>query len=135
MLEIVILKGLPASGKTTYARNFVEENTDYIRVNRDDIRTMSGKYWVPQREKYINDLEQFSVEAAIKRNYNVILDATNLNEKVRFWVDEIAARHNCNVQELFFNVPLEECITRDKNRKKPVGRAVIENMYNKYLKQ
>jgi len=42
--EVIILKGLPASGKTTFARDLTEGNTDYIRVNRDDIRSMCGKY-------------------------------------------------------------------------------------------
>lgn len=133
MKEIILTVGLPASGKTTWARQYCEENPNYVRINRDDLRNMSGIYWLLQREKYITDLEKFAVKAAIKRGFNVILDATNLNPKVRNWIEPIALEHGCEVREEHFATSLEECIQRDKEREKPVGKGVIEGMYVKYF--
>lgn len=33
-----------------------------------------------------------------------------------------------------FDTPLEECIRRDGEREKSVGKGVIMNMYNSFLK-
>ena len=125
--------GLPASGKTTWARKFCENNENYVRINRDDLRNMSGVYWYPPREKYITDLEKFAVKAALKRGFGVILDATNLNPKVGFWVKEIAREHGCEIRSEYFPTPLEECIRRDKGRENSVGEDVIRSMYERYL--
>lgn len=131
--EIVLTVGLPASGKTTWAKKFCEENPNYVRINRDDLRNMSGIYWLPKRENYITDLEKFAVEAALKRDFNVVLDATNFNKKVRNWIEPIALEHGYQVREEHFATPLQVCIQRDKEREKPVGKAVIESMYVKYF--
>lgn len=132
--KIIILKGLPASGKTTWAKNFCNDNTDFIRVNRDDLRNMCGKYWVPSRENFITSLEQFTIKEALETGYNVIVDATNLNPKYSKWIDKIALKYNCKLEVKFFDTSVEECIRRDESRENPVGEAVIIRMYNQHLK-
>lgn len=45
MTTLHYTKGLPASGKSTHARNMVKEALNaklLVRVNRDDIRAMMG---------------------------------------------------------------------------------------------
>lgn len=45
-----IIWGLPASGKSTWAKQWVLEDPEHrVRINQDDIRLMLGKYWVPKR--------------------------------------------------------------------------------------
>jgi predicted kinase len=39
-LEVLVLIGIPGSGKSTWAKDFVSNNSDWIRVNRDDFRDM-----------------------------------------------------------------------------------------------
>lgn len=135
----MILGGLPASGKSTFAKKFVEENEGWVRINRDDLRHMSGKYWVPDREDYITDVEKNAVISALQNNQNVILDATNLNPAVKKWVEEVADHFRFTVgesvaiTEKFFDVPLPECIARDAARENPVGERVIRGMWRKYL--
>lgn len=127
--------GLPASGKTTWAKDFCKDNEDYIRVNRDDLRNMCGEYWVPNREPFITKLEQFAVYKALEDGYNVILDATNLNPKYSSWINRMALDYHAEVEDKFFDVPVEDCILRDKSRENPVGEAVIMRMYNQHLKK
>lgn len=128
--RVIILKGLPASGKTTWAKNFCKDDEDFVRVNRDDLRHMCGTYWVPKREGLITDMERFAVESALKRGYNVIVDATNLNPKYSGWIGKIAEEYDAVTEEMFFNTPVEECIRRDEARENPVGKAVIMRMFN-----
>ena len=44
-MKLIVLKGLPASGKTTYAEELVD-NDNYVRINRDTIRL--DKYVFPE---------------------------------------------------------------------------------------
>ena len=52
---ILVLQGIPASGKSCFAKKWVEEYPEErVRFNNDDIRNMLGKYWVPgKREKWM----------------------------------------------------------------------------------
>ena len=133
-MKIIILQGLPGSGKTTWAKSFCQINLNYVRINRDDLRNMSGKYWVPSRESYITSLEQTAVSLALEAGYNVILDSTNFNDKVHAWVQKIAETFlDTEVEVKFFDVSVKECIKRDSKRESPVGEEVIINMAKKYL--
>ena len=132
--RIIILRGLPASGKSTWAKEFVENNDGYVRINRDSLRHMSGKYWIPEREGYITSIEKSAVESALDYGFNVVLDSTNFNPKVRVWVDDLARKYSYEVEERTFDTPLEECIRRDKEREKSVGEAIIRGMHKRYFK-
>lgn len=85
MPTMIVTRGLPASGKTTWANNFIKENKDYINLNRDDFRKMlygDNYKYTKQREKFVTDLQMTSLLEAIKQNKNVIISDTNLNDKV-----------------------------------------------------
>ena len=128
--------GPPASGKSTWAKKYCNENPTTIRVNRDDIRDMSGKYWIPSREEYITEVEHAAVMSALKLGYNVIVDSTNLNTKLVYYlIQKIERKHNVNIVFKVFDVELEELIRRDSLRDRPVGEAVIRRMYNKFKKE
>lgn len=131
---LLVLMGPPqlASGKTTFAKEFVKDKHTWIRVNRDDIRLMCGDYWVQSREKLINHYEQTLVEMALKQNYNVIIDATNLNPKTKKKWEEIATKFNATIKYKEFLIPYKEAVKRDKNRSLQVGEDTIRMFYRNY---
>lgn len=43
-IKILVLQGPPASGKSTFAKEFVKDKPDWIIVSRDEIREGTGKY-------------------------------------------------------------------------------------------
>lgn len=135
--KILVLQGLPASGKTTYAKQLTELDKSWVIVSRDSIRESTGVYWVPEREDYISELEVFNIKAAIKANLNVIIDATNLNPKtINKWKD-LAKELEVSLEFKHFAVDLDEAIRRDKQReidgKRSVGEKVIKDFYKKYI--
>ena len=139
MQKLIILQGLPASGKSTYAKKLVNENPeDTVIVNRDSIREGLGKYWVPSRENLVSNIEDFMIIEALKLNYNIIVDAVNLNPKTIAKFE--LYRNNFNLQLIYkhFETPLWKCVFRDWKRGlsggRRVGYKVIKNFYDRYYK-
>ncbi len=131
--KLIITLGLPASGKSTFASKLAEENPEtHIRVCRDDIRHMLGTYWVPAREKVVTMIENASVDAGLHKGFNVIVDATNFSSFNK-WKD-LAKELKIEFEiKDFTDVPLRTCIERDQQRERPVGKIVIEGMWQKYI--
>lgn len=132
MSKILVLYGPPAAGKSSWARTFVKDRTDWVIVNRDNLREGRGEYWIPSQEDYISDLEELSIRAAIKRNYNVIIDATNLNPKTREKWIRLAAESKSLIEFKEFYVPFKEALERDKKRERSVGEKVLKRFYKQY---
>lgn len=144
--KVLVLRGLQGSGKTTFAKQWVNENPEHrVRFNRDDIRNMLGKYWVPSREPLINDLyKQFLESAIFSRHYDVVIDNMNLDEKYVKEIEETVRQRNKMYEDCedipqyeievkdFFHIPLQVCIERDAQRENPIGAEVIRRTYNKY---
>lgn len=134
--EILLTKGLPASGKSTYAKSLCEKSGGkWKRVNKDDLRDMSdsGKF-SKEREKQILNARDALIKLHIDSGYNVIVDDTNLSDshlnRIRSIFGAIA---NVRVDDSFMEVPLEVCLERDSKRENPVGRKVIESMYRRFI--
>ena len=132
MSKILVLQGAPSTGKSTFAKKFVEENKKWIRVNRDDIRRMFGKYWLPKREMVVEASEYSIAEEALGWGWNVLVDDTNLNPSyIDAWKD-IADMTQSEIEFKSFWCPLNEAIKRDSERENPVGEETIRNFYVKY---
>lgn len=136
MSKFVICRGLPASGKSTWAKAWVEEDPDgRARVNRDDIRySMFGKGWGVD-EDVVTAVQQAALRAAFKSDKDVVCDDTNLNSKVVRKLLKIAAEYNAEVEynDSFLDVPPIVCVSRDLMREPSVGSGVITQMVNRYF--
>jgi len=136
MAKVLILKGLPASGKSTYAKHIVDEgNGQWKRVNKDDIRSMlDNGTWSHKKEELIVDIRNTVISESLIMGYNVVVDDTNFATEHEETIRAIADRYGAEVEIKFINTPLQECIQRDSTRTNPVGEKEIRRMYNKYLK-
>ncbi len=148
MSKLLILKGLPASGKSTFAKALVyglitQDTEEYLkmgnwkRVNKDDLRSMidNGK-WNSINEKQIKKIETEIVIGFLHEGFNVVIDDTNFSYE-SFWTNLASRNQLMGVESeiKLFDVSVQECIERDSKRgDKSVGAKVIMGMYNKYLK-
>lgn len=144
--ELIICRGIPGSGKTTYAKEWAKcDSSNRIRLNLDDLRNMLGEYWVTKREPVVKAMLMAGLnEAAYCENpYHIIIDATNFNPRTikefEDWIqtfnNSFFSKENDVKYEIIykdFPTPLEVCIERDSKRERPIGEEVIRNMYNKY---
>ncbi len=134
-MKLLLLRGLPASGKTTFAKDLVRKDGNWVRVNKDDLRNMlNGGKWSGKHERRIVQLERQLVEEMLKDGKSVVIDDTNFNLAHERRYREIAKQYNADFEIKEFDTPLEECIKRDNARPNGVGETVIRRMYNQYLK-
>ena len=144
MKRIILTRGIPASGKSTWAKQEVLKDPEHsIRINRDDLRNMSGKYWVPTREKYITACKGTILINAINFKFDtIIIDEMNLNPKENGYLKGMISMMNDTFKDNndkyiieikdFTNIPLDVCIERDSKTEKPLGEKVIREVVNKY---
>ena len=135
MSKLIICRGIPASGKTFWAKQWVLEDSEHrVRINQDDIRLMLGKYWVPNREPIVQYIQKEALIEALDRGYDIVVDNTNLNKKVLDFYRALVIDHGNHAIEFkdFFDTPLSVCIERDKNRDVQVSEKIIRNFYNNY---
>lgn len=144
MKKIILTRGIPTSGKSTWAKQEVLKDPEHsVRINRDDLRNMSGQYWVPAREDYIISCRNQLLNLAICIGFNtIILDDMNLNPKDFEYVSVVVDKANEIIKDTknqykieikdFTNVPLNICIERDSKRENPLGEKVIRDIFNKY---
>lgn len=140
--KIIVLVGLPGSGKTTFAKEWIKENPENrIRFNRDDIRNMMGKYWLPKRESVINDVFVSFMESSMSNGYDIIIDNMNLNPNALKEIEEMVENFNNWENNLlsyeieiksFTDISVDECVKRDSERENPVGEKTIRSIYEKY---
>ena len=135
MQRVFLLKGLPGSGKTFWARQFMEAYPGgYKRVSKSDLREMvdAGKY-SRDNEQFILHARNTLIMEAIEKGYNVIVDDTNLEEQHEQAIRDLVAGKAIVEVKSFTDIPLEECIKRDQMRPNSVGEKVIRGMYKKHL--
>ena len=129
MSKLIICRGLPASGKSTWAKQWVLEDPEHrVRINQDDIRLMLGKYWVPSREKLVQEIQFDAIIEALSREFDVVIDNTNLNNKVLDQFNRLIKTFEDYEIEYkdFFDTPLSVCIERDKNRDYKLQKKLLE---------
>lgn len=128
-LRMFIMRGLPASGKSTKAKGLVEANKNMVRVNKDLLREMLHfNAWSNKNEQLTQKAMRAVVECMAKENVHVIIDETNLNPRTYKSNFQLGQDLGYLVDTLDMGTTAKECIDRDAKRDKPVGSDVIVGM-------
>ncbi len=128
--RIVVLVGLPGSGKSSYARRMgvTPLSSDLLRqLLADDITDQTIHARVFNAMRYL-----LRHRLAIGRPVTYV-DATHLIPAERQPYIEIARWYGCDVEALFFDVPLEVCLERNRGRSRVVPEDAMRMMAEKLV--
>lgn len=129
MAKLIIMQGLPASGKSTRAAEIMKADGNAVRINKDLIRTMLHfDNFTGKNEGMTRDAARVLALHFLQQGKNVIIDDTNLNPgTLQSWKD-LAKGADAKIQHEVMTTSIQDCIERDAAREKKVGRSVIVNM-------
>jgi predicted kinase len=136
--KLIVMKGLPASGKSTWAKAYVKSHPNTVRINRDDLRLMLFDVQFDARlEDGVNSAQVFLMAGFGAEGLDIVLDNTNLNPKVMRAMEAWAKARDYELEvKDFTHVSLSECIQRDSKRgAQSVGKKVITRMWRQFLQK
>jgi len=128
--RIILLVGLPGSGKSTWLerQGITGISSDWIRqVLADDPTDQSIHTRVFMTMRYL-----LGQRLAIGRPVSY-LDATHLTPEERRPYVRIAQRYGANVEAVYFDVPLEVCRQRNLRRNRVVPDEALDRLAAKLV--
>ncbi len=132
MPTLTMTKGLPGSGKSTWAEEVcLAAHTRTVRITKDQLRVMlhAGKHGGRSERQTLAARDALAA-TFLDQGVNVIIDDTNLARFHEVRLRELAGEHGATFEVRdFTDVPLEVCLTRNAGRPNPVPERVIRKMW------
>lgn len=129
---LILLVGIPGSGKTTYAEKYIKENPNTVHLSSDKIREeLWGNEATQGDNNEVFSLMQSRAIDALNNGQGVVYDATNVTRKDRSYIIALCpkfAKIECHI----IWAPIETCIERDAARKRTAGKAVLDRMLKRF---
>ena len=130
--KCIVLVGLPASGKSVYAKKLAQEHnatifsSDDLRVELyDDINCQE------HNQELFVELHK-RIKECLRGGKNVIMDSTNINYKRRMAFIAELKNIPCEKICVVMAIPYEECLRRNAERDRKVPEYVITRMYHNF---
>lgn len=132
--KLIMCRWLPASGKSTWAKEYVKSTKNSVRINNDDLREMMhSSIFSKENEQYITTIRELLVSKCLDDNQTVIVDNTNLNPIHEEMLRSLAEYADVKFEIKEFAVDIDTCIARDRLRwDKSVWEKVIRDMARQF---
>lgn len=141
-MKLIIAKGLPASGKSSWADVYIAEHPEFVKVEKDQIRKNSSLFKDSEYnhkrgdESIVIRERDRLIRQAFQEGKSIISSDTNLVQKHIAQLSNIAKQHNAEIEvKSFLDVPIKELVERDNNREDSVGEQVIRKMFHAQVKK
>ncbi len=114
---LIVVSGLPGTGKT-YFCNKLAERLPFLILESDALRKalFPSPSYAPEESSRLFQAIYSLIEGLLKRGISLILDATNLSERYRERLYNIASRLNARLILARVEAPAEVVQERLKNR-------------------
>lgn len=130
--KLIMLIGIPGSGKTTYAKKYIENTPNTIHLSSDKIREeLWGDESIQGDNNKVFNLMQRRATDALKQGMDVVYDATNITRRDRQQMIRLCPSF-AKIEARVVWAPINMCIKRDSERKRTVGKDVIDKMLKRF---
>lgn len=138
-LDIVLVCGLPGSGKSHFSRSYFNKN-DRRRINRKELRRLlyeMTSFGDPWREEYFNEydemlvkhVERKMVDHFLQERLPILVDNTSITVESRQYYLGVARQARKTIGAVFLNVPIQKCLARNRSREDQMSEGIIANLY------
>ena len=139
-LDIVIICGIPGSGKSHFAKTFFKKE-DRKRINRKEIRrhiyemTSFGNKWKEEYfdeegESLVKHVERKMYEQFLQNMDRVLIDNPSVTKSSRKNYLSLAEQKFKTTGIIFLNTPLMKCMERNQKRDDAVPDKVISTLFS-----
>jgi predicted kinase len=129
--RIILLIGLPGSGKSTWAarRSIVPLSSDLMRL------LLSGNEENQSIHKQVFQAIRYLLRQRIRLGCKeTYVDATHLTPWERKPYADIARRYGCRLEAVWFDIPAETCKRRNRRRGRVVPDEVLDAMAGRFVR-
>jgi predicted kinase len=128
MNVLIVLCGLPGSGKSTYAK-YLTESGHFECVSTDQIRKeLYGSESIQGDGEKVFNTAFFHLKSCGLIKKNCIFDATNMTPRARKRVIQECRNYYDLMICKYINTPLDVCLYRNSQRERVVPKEVILRM-------
>lgn len=127
--RIVLMVGLPASGKSTFSEGLMKAGFTLLSLDRirEELYGNAAEQgdWRKTRRRFDELFDE-----ALDARRNIVVDNTNYNRSQRGRI--IAKAKKAGVVDahiVMLDVPLDECLRRNRSRSRVVAEEVIRGMH------
>lgn len=133
--KLYVLVGLPGSGKSTYAKEYIE--SQFINrakvISTDAIRQeLTGSEQDQTLNREVFKLFHERIRRYLELGYDVIADATNITIKSRAAILACTKGINCIKIATVFGTDIQSCLQNNFKRKRRVPEDIIYSMCSKF---
>lgn len=127
MSHLIMLIGLPGSGKSTYAEQLQKTIEGAVYYCSSDVvrEELYGNAAIQGDPNKVFQVMHHRVVEHLKDNETVIYDATNVTRKNRRGIIQATEKYRDKLTGIIVWAPFEQCVGRDLQRARTVGREVV----------
>ena len=125
--EVLLLSGLPGTGKDTWIRQNAPE---LPMISLDDIRREFGAAASGEQAKVIHTAQE-RARMLLRSKQSFVWNATNITPEIRAEQVGLFERYGARVRVVYLETPWETELARNEGRREKVPQAAIENLLAK----